>query len=112
MEFDLNEDPDPLDIDWGSSDQICISNTMFAFLFTMFSFSSACCIIVACQILNYYEKEVKKQMLSDPEKKIKNSGAFSIEMNIIELMSGMNQNKENAFFGIITIQFSHSCIKG
>ena len=36
-----------------------MSNTFFSVLFTLFTFSSACSIVIASQLLNYKKKEFK-----------------------------------------------------
>ena len=53
----LSFDQEPEDIDFSSGDQVCVSNTFFSLLFTILTFSSACSVIVACQILNDIEKK-------------------------------------------------------
>ena len=51
---------DSVDVDWLSSDLICISNTFAAFIFTVFTFSSACSIVIAIQLTNYKTKEERE----------------------------------------------------
>ena len=51
---------DALDISWLEGDQICLSNTFMAFVFTIFTFSSSCSVIVGLQLLNVREKEKTK----------------------------------------------------
>ena len=62
----LNEylvfEKDPEEIDIYTGDEICISNTFFSLLFTILTFSSACSVIVACQILNDQNKEQLKKI--------------------------------------------------
>ena len=60
LEFPMGQDPDS--ISWQNGDQICISNTLFAAIFSIFTFSSACYIVIGLQILNYFEKEKRAQM--------------------------------------------------
>ena len=52
IEFDLDHVEDPFSVNWYSGDQICISNTFFAFLFTSITFSASCYIVVAFQLMN------------------------------------------------------------
>ena len=52
----INFPGDPDSIDLFSSDQVCISNTFFSLVFTILTFSSACSIVVASQLLNYSNK--------------------------------------------------------
>ena len=65
---------DPFTVNWQSGEQICISNTLFAAIFSLFTFSSACYVVVGIQILNYFEKEKKKQQESG-DYKLKKSSA-------------------------------------
>ena len=62
--FDTGRDGDPLELGYGDADLVCLSNTLFAGLFTLFTFSSACAIVVACQMLSYYERAMKRQKVS------------------------------------------------
>ena len=59
--FETGRDGDPLELGYGDADLVCLSNTLFAGIFTLFTFSSACAIVVACQMLSIYEKAMKKQ---------------------------------------------------
>ena len=59
-DFSKQDIADSLEVDWTSSDLICISNTFAAFLFTCFTFSSACSIVIAIQLNNYKVKEEKE----------------------------------------------------
>ena len=52
----INFEGDPDDVDLVSGDQVCISNTFFSLVFTIFTFSSACSIVVATQLLNISNK--------------------------------------------------------
>ena len=74
--FKLPEDADPtsvesLDTTFMESDQVCISNTFFSILFTIFTFCSACSIVIASQLLNYKKKEFKAKkkssLLEEPQ---------------------------------------------
>ena len=48
IDFNLKSDGDPLEMSFSDSDLFCISNTLFAALFTALTFSAACSIVIAC----------------------------------------------------------------
>mmetsp|Transcript_9027 Transcript_9027/g.13796 ORF Transcript_9027/g.13796 Transcript_9027/m.13796 type:complete len:122 (+) Transcript_9027:107-472(+) len=45
------------DISFGLADQVCVSNTTTAVVFTLLAFSSACSLVVAFQLMNTRKKE-------------------------------------------------------
>ena len=63
-EYSKEDIADSVDVDWLSSDLICISNTFAAFIFTVFAFSSACSIVIAIQLTNYKQKEEREHLES------------------------------------------------
>ena len=59
-ELSFQASRDPLSINWLNGEEICVSNTLFASVFTVLTFSTACYVVVGLQILNQFEKEKKK----------------------------------------------------
>ena len=51
---------DPMTLEYENSELLCISNTMFAALFTILTFCSACAIVIGIQVLSYASKEQKR----------------------------------------------------
>ena len=60
LDTELKFNKDPFSIDWLNGEEICISNTLFAAIFSLLTFSTACYIVVGLQILNQFEKEKQK----------------------------------------------------
>ena len=52
---------DPLNMNLENSDLFCISNTVFAALFTTMTFCSACAVVIGIQLMSYAAKEQRKQ---------------------------------------------------
>ena len=76
-DFSKQDIADSLEVDWTSSDLICISNTFAAFLFTCFTFSSACSIVIAIQLNNYKQKEEKEYLANQKQSAVNRSSLIN-----------------------------------